>query len=796
MKTKFFTLLLLSFCIGTTLRSQTIHPDCLDGQLYLKMSDASSIDFPIDARAEEIYLLEAIPNALKEVFKKYGLSKIQRAFKTRDAKLDRTFKLEFRSLSETAAFINDLQAFSTVEYAEMVPFGKVAYLPNDWSPLEDLYHLEVINAQAAWDISRGNPDVVIAVVDDAVMVNHEDLNSDIWVNGGEIPNNGLDDDGNGFVDDVNGFDVAGNNGNPNPPSDNFDHGTFVAGCAAAATDNNTGLPAIGFNCSIMGIRASSNANNRNISNGYEGVDYAINAGADIINMSWGGPVFSTTHQNLMNAAHRKGIILVAAAGNDNSSDIQYPVGYEHVIGVGATDRNDRKAGFSNFGGFVDIVAPGVDLLSTIPGGPNGSYGRSQGTSFSSPIVAGLLGLMKSVNPCLSPDQAEEILRSTADNIDSENPNFTGLLGAGRINAQAAVAAAANAEGAGTPPAPIAAFSFDNSDICSNKIPFQFELDPEASTCAFSLAYKWTIVDDAGFQVISTDRNPVVEFPASGEYSVTLRVNNAGGIDTKTELVNININPNAFIDAGEDLVLCQGDEIVLNASSSADIQAVSWAPATNLAATDVLQPSFNALRAGGTYKLTIEGGDGCVLVDSVQIDVFRNPFIQTTPAIDTVIASPGDSVQLFASGGITYAWSPAESLSDSSIANPIAFPLTNTVYTIVSTGVGGCASEKTIEVKINTTDIKQVLASQAIIGAPYPNPLSTSLNLTANFKEGTDLSIDLMDLQARTLKQIVKLKVPKGSWDYLWTRPTEIPAGIYVLRWQLGDSFFHQRIILE
>ena len=150
------------------------------------------------------------------------------------------------------------------------------FLPNDWSQFDDLWHLEKIRAQQAWDVTKGSEDVVIAIVDDAVMITHEDLQDNIWENAGEVANNGFDDDGNGFIDDFNGFNVAGDNPNPNPPRDEFAHGTHVAGCAAAVTDNGIGIPAIGFNCTIMPVRSSSNASvGGGITNAYEGVDYAI-----------------------------------------------------------------------------------------------------------------------------------------------------------------------------------------------------------------------------------------------------------------------------------------------------------------------------------------------------------------------------------------------------------------------------------------------------------------------------------------------------------------------------------------
>lgn len=787
---------IITWCMGFPLQAQTVQEHFVDGSIYLKINTkVMGRLLVLDADHTWESYAKQLPEDLKKVLGRYQISRIEPAFKTRDPELDPIYRVRFRALEAVDELVASLNPLSAITYAEKIPLVRKLYEPNDYSPFLDLYHLDVINAQAAWDITQGNPEVVIAVVDDAVDTRHEDLAADIWINPGEIANNGIDDDGNGFIDDVTGYDVASSNNNPNPPNDNFSHGTHVAGCAAADTDNGRGVPSIGFNCQIMAVRASSNANSQGISDGYEGVDYAMASGADIINMSWGGPGFSNTHQTLMNVAHRRGIILVAAAGNDNNAENSYPVGYQHVIGVAATDRNDRKASFSSFGLFVDVSAPGVDILSTIPGAGNNRYGTNSGTSFSSPIVAGLLGLMRSVNPCLSPDEAEAILKETAVDIDGENPDFAGQLGAGRIDAAAAVAAALNAEGSGTPEAPIADFSFDNSDNCSNIIPFKFELDESSGTCAFSLEYRWTISNEEGFEVVKTERDPRVEIPASGTYTVSLRVSNAGGADTKTETLTFNTNPSAFIDAGESFIVCRGDSVVLEASTTADIQSVQWEPATNLNNASLLTPTFTANRAGGVYKLRIEGADGCVLEDSIQIDVFRPPFLRTTPDADTLIGR-GDTIQLSATGGIVYEWSPAEGLSDPSIPNPLAFPDTTTTYMVTTTGVGDCVSQKSITIQITATPLSPLLDEHISLHPPFPNPAKDRVTFSADLKRATRVGLSLWDMQGRKVFQWNEMPLSVGAFSLEWEKDSKVTSGVYWVRWEVAGRTGFQKLLIQ
>lgn len=355
-----------------------------------------------------------------------------------------TYQVEVELGTDIDELIATLQADPNVEYAEKIPIERLCFVPNDPAvSAGELWHLDKIDASAAWDLSLGDEDVVVAVVDDAVKITHEDLEDNIWVNPGEIPNNGIDDDNNGYVDDINGWDMADNDKNPNPPSSatasSFSHGTHVASLVGATTNNGKGVAAIGGGVSIMAVKCTANnsSNTSIISHGWSGFQYAMSNGADVINLSWGGTGSSFTYQALINAAHNAGITIVAAAGNSGSSTQFYPAAYDNVIAVAATTSTDTKASYSNYGSWIDIAAPGSSLKGCVASS-NDSYAYKSGTSMASPVAAGLCALMLSYEPTMTPSSILSCLTSTAVSITGAD------VGAGRISANAAMLCAAPA----------------------------------------------------------------------------------------------------------------------------------------------------------------------------------------------------------------------------------------------------------------------------------------------------------------------------------------------------------------
>lgn len=382
----------------------------------------------------------------KDVFasiQKLGSDKIEKRFHLErtpltleERSLDKIYTVTFDSPRDPEIFARKISKVPGVEWAEPHYVRKVFYEPNDTMYTKSQQaHLTVIQAEQAWDISKGDPSIIIAVIDTGVDWEHSDLADNIWINSVELNGaDGVDDDNNGFVDDVRGWDFGGTVGTPdnNPAPDNDNHGTHVAGIASAVTDNDNGIASIGFNCSILPVKTSQqNLGADVIAYGVEGIYYAADMGAQIINLSFGGPGFSFAEKAAVDYAISKGSVVIAAAGNSGSDVPEFPASYEGVFSIGNTNNSDTKSYSSNYGATVDVMAPGSSILSTYR---NNSYGTIGGTSMSSPLVAGLAGLVKEHFPNYNMEQVVQQIRVTADNIDATNPTYVDQMGGGRINA--------------------------------------------------------------------------------------------------------------------------------------------------------------------------------------------------------------------------------------------------------------------------------------------------------------------------------------------------------------------------
>lgn len=376
---------------------------------------------------------------------------------TKEEELSRIYEITFNSGEDVYKVCYELLDNPEVEYAVPIYKRYPFHIPDD-TQFPYQYAMTNINAKDAWDITKGSTDIVIGIVDTGVDYFHEDIGANDWLNPGEILNNGVDDEGNGYIDDVYGWDFVGDitimeainkqwKEDADPRNANQTHGTHVAGCASAVTNNQKGIAGTGYNCKIMSIKCASDKGNVNgIWRGYDGIVYAADNGAHIINCSWGGSGSSPVEQEVINYAVNKGSVVVVAAGNDgNNIDkrIAFPACYQNVLCVGATTQADTLAYFSNRGRLVTVYAPGEQILSTLPGH---LYGKESGTSMASPIVAGIAGLVLSSHQdwiTNSPTPADRVkrvihqIRSTSDNIPGVNKNDRHLY-YGRANAFKAV----------------------------------------------------------------------------------------------------------------------------------------------------------------------------------------------------------------------------------------------------------------------------------------------------------------------------------------------------------------------
>ncbi len=328
----------------------------------------------------------------------------------------------------------DLSKLLGVEYAEPWYIYREFLNPND--PYRNQqYGLDLCEANDAYDICTGDRTVPVAIVDSGVDMDHADLAGNLWVNPGEdLNNNGRiddnernnrDDDRNGKVDDFYGWDFVGNDNNPD---DTFGHGTHCAGIASAVTNNRTGVASVGFSCGIMAVRTGDRGR---ITHGYQGIQYAARNGAKVISCSWGGYQHSDAMQDVIDYAYEHDAMVLAAAGNDGITTVGYPAGYDHVVAVASTGRSDRKSGFSNYGDWIDICAPGERIISTFPGN---RYAYMDGTSMACPFAASVAILIRAAYQFMDVDEATQLLLDGADNIDAVNRNYRGQLGSGRINA--------------------------------------------------------------------------------------------------------------------------------------------------------------------------------------------------------------------------------------------------------------------------------------------------------------------------------------------------------------------------
>jgi subtilisin family serine protease len=370
--------------------------------------------------------------------------------------LSRTYVLELDASSrqELGNIVERLKADPNVEFAQPDQVVTVQFIPNDpyfsstgsWGQgFDDLYGLKNISCPAAWNLSTG-AGIVVAVIDTGIDYRHPDITNNVWMNPGEIPDNGLDDDKNGFVDDVRGWDFVGRSYlSPEPDNDPLDeghgHGTHVAGTIAAEGNNGRGIIGVAWGAKVMAVKGLADDGYGLDSYLANAIMYATDNGADVINASWGGRGRSLVIEEAVDYATAAGVVFVAAAGN-NDEDVStfYPASVSSAISVSASDVADSKAYFSNFGMRVDVGAPGVDVLSLRADGTQLGGGQivgdeyvvGSGTSMAAPHVAGVAALILSRRPESSPEEIRQVLRISADDF----PEYTQSRprGYGRVNA--------------------------------------------------------------------------------------------------------------------------------------------------------------------------------------------------------------------------------------------------------------------------------------------------------------------------------------------------------------------------
>ena len=351
-----------------------------------------------------------------------------------------------------------------VEYVERVHTLKVDGIPND-PEYPSQWGLKRVGMEQAWEKTTGSADIVIGVIDTGVEYSHPDLVNQLWINTEEDANgnrrldpwphtelrdgvpgdfDGVDNNGNGFTDDVIGYDFTdqhrprtegtGDNTTPDPdPADEMGHGTAVAGIIGAEADNGIGIAGMAPGCRMMVLRAFDGTGVGLESDVARAVIYAVRQGARVINMSFGDVAYSRVLRDVLRWAYGRGVVTVASAGNSASDELHYPSAYDETISVGATGIGDGLASFSNFGESVDLVAPGLDIITTARDGKTSPF---NGTSASAPFVSAAAALILSLNPQFDPEEIRGALVATCRDVGARG--WDHRTGAGRLDVNKAL----------------------------------------------------------------------------------------------------------------------------------------------------------------------------------------------------------------------------------------------------------------------------------------------------------------------------------------------------------------------
>lgn len=516
-------LILGLLCFGFNSFSQTFDEKFLDGTIMFRLTNAPTT-FDKSAHQTDLndYGLKVKISDYPElapVFNGVTITDFEKpSYFTRRPALMQIFRIEFSEYEKIDEIIKKLEKIGAVEYAEKEPIYTFDFVPNDtYHTGNNKWYHTLVGSEAAWDISQGSNTVKVAIVDNAVFCGHSDLTTYLQ------------------------RDVADNDNNATPPLDavadfGWSHGTHCAGLATADINNGLGIASIGANVELIGVKATPNSatNSGSIWYSYDGVLWACQNGANVVSMSFGSASSSAAMQTLINSYPT--IVFIAAAGNDGNTALKYPGAYTNVICVGSVNSTDVRSSFSNYNGatpFVDIASPGGysfgGLYSTVYTAGGNSYGQMGGTSMATPFAAGLVGLMLSINPTLSPTAIEACLISSGVNINQS-------IGP-RINALAAiqcVQATLNGD-------PIPYFSGTPLTIVEG----DFVTFTDLSVDGGNPISNWTWSFPGGSPSIFVGQTPpTIQYNTAGVYDVSLSVTNIQNtvVNTVTGYVNVSIPP--------------------------------------------------------------------------------------------------------------------------------------------------------------------------------------------------------------------------------------------------------------
>jgi len=529
------------------------------------------------------------------------------------------------SLPAGRAQLEELNALPEVAWAEPDPIYTATALPNDpelaqqWGLANPTLPGADIHAAEAWEITPGSAAVTVAVIDAGIDWTHPDLAENIWQNAGEDLDgdgvlvfvngrwqfdpddlNGQDDDGNGYPDDLIGWDFANHDNNPYDDTPHG-HGTHVGGIIAARGNNALGISGVSWHSKLMPLKFLDQNSRGYLSDAIAALDYARSMGARVSNNSWGGYAHSQALEEALQRLEAADHILVAAAGNNQLNNDQYPLypaslNSDHIVAVAASTEDDQLAPFSNYGpNTVDLAAPGVNIYSTLP---NGSYGTSSGTSMAAPFVSGAVALLLSLDPNMP---AAEVVAQLLNTTDQPGALIGKTTSSGRLNLAQALATS----GQQTP-----------GPACKTQARFK----PRSSytTCIGeevmfinqskqATQYSWHI----NGQQVSTQRVLNYAFPANGQYEVTLYASKGNCHSQVSKYIQVYTLEEPQL---ADVNICKS-----TARLSAGVEAAGYLWQGPDGSTLSTAPEV-VVSQPGQYQLTLTDGCGQQLSRSLQVDL--------------------------------------------------------------------------------------------------------------------------------------------------------------------------------
>jgi PKD repeat protein len=711
-----------------------------------------------------------------------------------------------------------------------------------------------IEADMAWDLETGDPDVVCAVIDGGVRYYHYDLggtnppgpddnstNGNIWVNDGEIPGNGVDDDNNGYVDDVIGYDFVDDGFQcidtdcgtvDNDPSDHGGHGTHVAGTIAAITNNDPtfGVAGVagGWNdgttnytangVKIMCLRAGFTSRRGGVmymdmvSEALYYIATMVDKGVNVtaVNCSWGS---SSLIAAAVDAVIARDVMVIVACGNANNTTADYLGAREDCLDVGATAQNGDAASFSTYGSWVDIAAPGVEILSTYHNSddPSGDYiALMDGTSMSCPHVVGVAGLLESYDPTLTSQDKWDLMMN-----NTKPYNQTKYVGVGIVDARAALDAVGGgcdvtADFSGSPTTGCAPLTVNFTDQSSGPV----------------ISWDWDFGDGTG---TSTAQNPSYQYNSPGSYTVTLTVTSATCSDdeVKTGYVTVQTVPVADF-SGSPTSGYAPLTVDFTDLSTGSPDTWSWDFGDGVGTSAAQNPSYTYDNAG-TYTVTLTASNACgsdgetktgyIMVDDTPemymhvsaISVTRTGNNQKRGVAEVTVV---DQYDVAVGGAVVYGYFNAPNTNTktgTTLSNGVAtissdrtktYP-SDWCFTVTNIVLAGYTFDEAANAVTEACESGPVysVASKDIVALPAgfsldnrPNPFNPTTMITFTLPTATNVRLDIYNIVGQNVETLVEDYFEAGQYSVNWDG-SMAASGIYLYRLTTDEFSTAKKMVL-